>query len=148
MSKANEDVITYLWCKVCQNNTEHHENGACAECGAFFESSVYNTDVGVKHSPHCACRDCWGEKNAEPLVYGAYANFRELIDAFCNQFKPDEAYIYPKFAVFEFKWTADSNRFCDYIEDRTATRYTGIHYDQSGYKIVLIDVATKEEDDG
>jgi hypothetical protein len=144
VSKTKEKIVE-CWCRKCGDNTPHDESQACVDCGTFFGERD-NADVGVKHSPHCACRKCWGEKNSEPLVYGVYEDFRKLVDAFCAQFKPEECYIYPAFAVFEFKWTADCNRFNDYIEDRSATRYTGIHYDSSSYKTVLIDVAANKEE--
>lgn len=138
------EKIVKCWCRKCQDNTPHGEDQACIDCGTFFGERDL-TDVGIAHSPQCACKTCWNAKNKEPKKYGIYVDFRAMVDRFCDQFKPLECYIYPKFAVMDFQYTAACERFCEYLEKGSADSYTGVHYDQGGLKVALIDVAEMEE---
>ncbi len=85
------------------------------------------------------------EKPEEKTLYGSWDTFRDFVDAMADQHKPQHAYIYPEFAVFDFRWTLDSKDLMDYLEDRSADRYTGVHFERDGFLIVLIDVAGKEK---
>jgi ribosomal protein S26 len=101
------------------------------------------------HSDVCICLDCkelYGDK--EPMVYGQWKTFRDFVDAMSDTRDLETVYIYPKFAVLDFRWTADAKKMVNYLEDRSADRYTGIHFDQNSYNVVLIDVANKEKADG
>jgi len=104
------------------------------------------------HSDCCVCPACvklvTEEKENEIMVYGKWKTFRDFVDGMCDMFDVEKAYIYPKFAVLDFRWTADAKKLHDYLEDRSATRYTGIHFDQNSFLLVIIDVAKEEEVDG
>ena len=79
-----------------------------------------------------------------PQKYGQWKTFRDFVDAMGDLFKPENLYIYEKFAVFDFRWTIDSKKMHDYLENRSAKCYTGIHFDQDSYMMVTIDVADGE----
>jgi hypothetical protein len=91
------------------------------------------------HAADCACIVCKGDE--EPKVFGQWKSFRDFVDGMCDAFHPKNAYIYPKFACFEFEWASDRRKFVDYIEDGSADRYTGVHVDDDDdYWAVIIDV--------
>lgn len=89
------------------------------------------------HGADCKCIVC---KDEELGPFGQWEKFRDFIDAMCSQFKPEDCWIYPKFSVMKFEWSTDRKRMLDYLEDRSADRYTGIYFDGDEYDAVIIDV--------
>lgn len=114
-------------------NNGHSEKCICAACKALLHGDV---DAALKQTKENA------EK--EVMVFGQFKSFRKTVDAFIRLFKPVEAFIYEKFCVMEFKWTADAEKMEDYLDSRSAARYTGLYYDRDTYLMVLMNVADEE----
>ena len=90
------------------------------------------------HVSNCKCIQCKPEGNApKPGPYGFAKNFRDMVDRFGDMFRPYKMDIYPGFCVYDFTMESEVE---DYLDDRSAKLYTGIHYDRNNYLIVVIDV--------
>lgn len=104
------------------------------------------------HAQDCKCLTCKPEEE-EIGPFGQWDEFRDFVDGMCDLFKPKNAYIYPTFACLEFNWSTDRVRMENYLDDRSADRYTGIHFSSDDkYWLVVIDITEenvtgKETDD-
>lgn len=95
------------------------------------------------HADDCMCESCIAlmQELHEPKIFGQWHTFRDFVDGMCDFKTPKNAYIYPKFAVLQFEWASDRRVACEYLEEHSSDRYTGVHFeDDDEYWLVLIDV--------
>ncbi len=106
------------------------------------------------HAETCICQACKAlrgdtedepKKELEKGPYGYCKTFRDLVDRLGDQFRPHEMYIHPKFCVYDFTLNMDAEKMEQYLEDRSAKLFPGIHFDRKNYLLVVIDTEKGED---
>jgi hypothetical protein len=76
----------------------------------------------------------------QAALFGTAEDFKGFVFRMEELFPPMNLYKYDGFAVFDFKYTVDAEKFENFLEMATM-RYQGVYWSRSHYLVVCLDAS-------